>query len=128
MDTVAYLTENSGNPPSGSKKTPLERNVVVLTQKEHIELKWQGSFWKTQHTRAIKREKALIQELQQAKAEIICLKQRLYGKKSEKTARRDSGVPINRSASSRNRGQQLRSKGHGRTARPTEFAGYRRSA
>ena len=66
----------------------------MLTQKEHDDLKWHGSYWKVQHSRAVKRELALKHELQQAKAEIINLKQRLFGKKSEKNARKDGG-PIN---------------------------------
>jgi transposase len=118
MNNAEHLQENPSHQSSRSRKTPLEKKVVVLSQKEHIELKWQGSFWKTQHSRAIKREKVLIQELQQAKAEIISLKQRLYGKKGEKVARRDSGGPNTRSSSSLNRGQQPGAKGHGRTARP----------
>lgn len=118
MNNVPHLQKNSGSHSSGKEKTPLEEKLVVLTQKEHISLKWQGSFWKTQHARAIKREKVLIQELQQAKAEIVSLKQRLYGKKSEKTARRDIGGPDKQFLCGlKNRGQQPGSKGHGRTAR-----------
>ena len=104
------------NNVSHLQRSPLEEKLVVLTQKEHIELKWQGSFWKSQHSRAVKRESALKDELQQAKAEIVSLKQRLFGKKSEKTAR-DDGGPNKRSHATRNRGQQPGSKGHGRTPR-----------
>lgn len=118
MKNTAHLQEYSGNQSTDIKKNQLASELVVLTQKEHSELKWHGSFWKAQHTRSIKREKALIQELQQAKAEIINLKQRLYGKKSEKTARRDNGGSREQSGSGLNRGQQPGSKGHGRTARP----------
>lgn len=118
MENVTHLQEYSGNQSADCNKTDIASEVVVLTQKEHCDLKWHGSFWKAQHARAIKREKALIQELQQAKAEIISLKQRLYGKKSEKTARRDSGGPSKPNGSGLNRGQQPGSKGHGRTARP----------
>jgi len=60
---------------------------------------------------------SLKDELQQAKAEIINLKQRLFGKKSEKNARKDGG-PNKRSSSTRNKGQQPGSTGHGRTPRP----------
>ncbi len=118
MNNVPYLQKPPDNQSNGNKKTPLEEKIVVLSQKEHIELKWQGKFWKAQHSHAIKRETVLKQELRQAKAEIINLKQRLFGKKSEKTARRDSGSPNERSVSNRNRGQQPGSKGHGRTKRP----------
>lgn len=117
MDNISHLQKKSANRTNSKKKTPLEENLVVLTQKEHIELKWNANFWKTQHSRTKKRELALKQELQQAKAEIVILKQRLFGKKSEKTAR-DDGGPNKPSPKTRNRGQQPGSKGHGRTPRP----------
>jgi transposase len=117
MNNVVRLAKESGIQPTDSPETPLEKNVVVLTRKEHIKLKWQASFWKTQHARAVKREYALKEELQKAKAEIIDLKQRLFGKKSEKSAR-DDGGPDKRSSTTRSRGQQPGSQGHGRTPRP----------
>ena len=116
--TVSHPSKTSDNHSSSNEKTLLEEKIVVLTQKEHIELKWQGNYWKNQHSRAIKREEDLRQELQQVKAEVVNLKQRLFGKKSEKTARRDIGGPNERSVSNRNKGQQPGSKGHGRTERP----------
>ncbi len=105
MNNVPHPQKNSDDQSNGNKKTPLEEKLVVLTQKEHIALQWNASFWKTQHSRAKKRESALKQELQQAKAEIVILKQRLFGKKSEKTAR-DDGGPNKPSPKNRNRGQQ----------------------
>jgi transposase len=117
MNNVPHLQPFPDNQPNGNERSPLEKKLVVLTQKEHIELKWQGNFWKAQHSRAVKRELALKHELQQARAEIVSLKQRLFGKKSEKTAR-DDGGPNKRSSTTRNRGQQPGSKGHGRTPRP----------
>jgi transposase len=117
MNSVAYVQKNSTNQSNANKSSPLQEKVVVLTQKELIELKWHGKFWKVQHSRAVKRELALKLELQQAKAEIVNLKQRLYGKKSEKNARKDGG-PNKRSSSTRNKGQQPGSQGHGRTLRP----------
>lgn len=117
MKNVTHLQLQSASQPISSEESPLQKKVVKLSQKEHIELKWQANFWRAQHSRAIKRELALKSELQQARAEIINLKQRLYGKKSEKSARKDSNNN-KRQASSRNRGQQPGSKGHGRTPRP----------
>lgn len=97
---------------------PFSRKIVHLTQAEHIELKWQGHFWKGQHGQLKKRNEALTQELELAHAKIRDLEQRLYGKKSEKgTTKRDT-PPYDRPASSRPRGQQKGSQGHGRTLRP----------
>jgi len=94
------------------------KNRVCLTQAELIELKWQGKYWKSQHARLREKTRALQQELDSAHARIRDLKQRLYGKKSEK-----KGVIQSDHASatvvppSRPRGQQKGSPGHGRTPR-----------
>jgi transposase len=117
MNHVVHLQKHSGTQPNVNRGSIFQEKIVVLTQKEYNDLKWHGSYWKVQHSRAVKRELALKHELQQAKAEIINLKQRLFGKKSEKNARKDGG-PNKRSSSTRNKGQQPGSKGHGRTPRP----------
>ena len=97
---------------------PFSQNIVQLTQAEHIELKWNGNYWKRQHEHLKKQSEELKRELALAHARIRDLKQRLYGKKSEKgTTKRDT-PPGDRAASSRPRGQQKGSKGHGRTPRP----------
>jgi hypothetical protein len=62
-------------------ETPFSRQHVWLSKQDHIELKSQIAFWKAQHERALAREKA--------KGEIRDLRQRLYGRKSEKAAPRD---------------------------------------
>lgn len=99
--------------------TPFSQNRVQLTQAEHIELKWQGNYWKSQHGHLKRQNEELKQELALAHANIRDLKQRLYGKKSEKgTAKRDKLTTDEHLASSRPRGQQKGSQGHGRTPRP----------
>lgn len=98
-------------------ETPFSRQHVWLSKQEHIELKSQIAFWKAQHERALKREKALEKDLEKAKGEIRDLRQRLYGRKSEKAAPRDDWA-FTGGGSSRPRGQQKGAKGHGRTARP----------
>ena len=44
---------------------PFDQRLVQLTQKEHIQLKWQANFWKTQHERSIAREEILKKQLKQ---------------------------------------------------------------
>ncbi|MEE9530821.1 MAG: IS66 family transposase [Syntrophobacteria bacterium] len=98
--------------------TPFSKNIVQLTQAEYIELKWQGNYWKRQHGHLKKQNEALKQELALAHAKNRDLKQRLYGKKSEKgTVKRDTPSDDSR-GSARPRGQQKGSRGHGRTPRP----------
>lgn len=92
--------------------------MVTLPQPEYIELKWQGEYWKAQHTRSLAREEILKEEIKQRDSTIRELKQRLYGKKSEKGA---SKADINLNATGKNskrpRGQQKGSVSHGRTVR-----------
>ena len=80
-------------------------------------MKWDVRYWQRQHARSIARESALKRELDAANATIRDLKQRLYGKRSEKggspsEAQQDPPKPPSP------RGQARGSKGHGRTPRP----------
>lgn len=96
------------------------REWVTISKQEHIDLRARASYREAQHARA----KIQIEELKQAlalkDATITDLRQRLFGKKSEKHAplpsEKDRGegddVP------KRKRGQQPGCAGHGRTPRP----------
>ena len=90
------------------RETPFSRQHVWLSKQEHIELKSQIAFWKAQHARALERGKALEKELEEARAEIRDLRQRLYGRKSEEAAPRDDRTFTGRGAS-RPRGPTARS-------------------
>ena len=63
-DTEKIILYNTGHdkpcPTSGCRYAPrsdwgdryhppFSQNIIQLTQAEHIELKWQGSYWKSQH-------------------------------------------------------------------------------
>lgn len=96
---------------------PFSMQHVWLTKQEHIQLKADVAFWKAQHARSVEREKVLKKELEQAQGEIRDLHQRLYGTKSEKGTSRNDKQFVG-PKSSRGRGQQKGSKGHGRTPRP----------
>lgn len=104
-------------PDSGTEKKPFEHQTVQLSKKQYIQLKWDSRYWQRQHERAAAREHKLKQELELAQAEIRDLKQRLYGKQSEKAALPSESQPDDKKAS-RPRGQARGSKGHGRTPRP----------
>jgi transposase len=112
------------NGPPVAKGQPDSRlfsqKIIQLTQEEHIEFKWQIHYWKSQHARLKKQNEALKQELELANAKIRDLQQRLYGKKSEKGTILQDNIPTteNTPVSSRPRGQQKGSLGHGRTVRP----------
>lgn len=100
-----------------AKEKPFAQTIVELSKQQYIQFKWNNRYWQRQHERAIVREAALKLQLEQAEATIRDLKQRLYGKKNEKTSlpsEAQTGDP----KAPRPHGQALGSKGHGRTPRP----------
>ena len=97
---------------------PFAREAVVLSKLDYIELKSQLNFYKAQHERALAREAALQQQLEQEKAKVRDLNQRLYGRKSEQTKHSEARPTELSAAPARPRGQQPGSQGHGRTPRP----------
>ena len=80
-----------------------------------IELRCQANYWRALHGRAVEREKTLAAQVQQFKGEIRELKQRLFGRKSEtsSTTKPDAATTKTK-GTSRKRGQQSGSSGHGR--------------
>ncbi|MFQ5917622.1 MAG: IS66 family transposase [Candidatus Binatia bacterium] len=117
MNDLAPLSLAS-HPADPDKKVPFAQDVVVLTKQEHIELVWRANWWESLHKRVLKREVELEEELALEKAKVRDLTQRLYGKKSEKRNKREKGTKGDSASTSRPRGQQPGSKGHGRTERP----------
>lgn len=97
------------------------REWVTISKQEHIDLRARARYWEAQHARVKIQIEALKQALALKDATITDLRQRLFGKKSEKHAALPSekdrgegdGVP------KRKRGQQPGCAGHGRTPRPT---------
>ncbi len=119
MERVPHQAAGPAKLPVVYRKdaAPFSQRTVELTQAEHIQLKWEAHYWKTQHARALEREAALKGALEQSRARVRDLTQRLYGKRSEKGAARPDGAQCQRRPS-RPRGQQVGSKGHGRTQHP----------
>lgn len=66
-------------------QTELDIQFINKLQTEINTIKADIGYWKKQHERAIEREEALKQEVQQLKARIKYLEHQLYGKKSEKS-------------------------------------------
>lgn len=118
-------------------QTPFAQQFVTLSRQEHIQLLWEGRYWKRLHegavdrlaraeseyherlqreiASAVARERALQGELEYARGRIRDLEQRLFGRKSERQwavdnqHRRGAGAV-------RKRGQQVGALGHGRRA------------
>ena len=117
---------------SDRQPTPFEQATVTLSKQAHIQLVSDARSYKSLHERAVRRAKdiadrhqqeleraaqretALREELDRALARIRELQQRVFGSKSETTAKQ---IPLYQALpkSVRRRGQQLGARGHGRT-------------
>lgn len=83
---------------------------------ENRELNQAKGYYKSLHERSRVREDALKQENKELRAELRDLKQRLYGRKSEKinSPERSFSTPKTEAGPKRNKGQQPGTAGHGR--------------
>ena len=82
------------------------------------EFRWQVGYWKSRHADALKRNEQLTEELRQAKGQIRTLQDKLFGRKSEKSAGSDRSNelldPEDVPAVGKKRGAQPGQLGHGR--------------
>jgi transposase len=114
--TLRHVTSPSELMPGNDTGTrPFAQQTVVLTKQAYIELTWQAHYWRAQDEHLLEREAALKAEVEAHRATIRDLTQRLYGTKSEKSAR-PTETSVLTSASPRKRGQQPGRPGHGRRA------------
>lgn len=122
MDSQPIQPHNPQTPLKG-EVLPFAAKQITLSQQEYIELKHGVNYWQAQHKKACEREESLKQELQQKEAIIRDLKQRLFGKKSEKGICKadqnpDQDCKPESQHPKRSRGHQQGRPGHGRTERP----------
>ena len=91
---------------------------IFISEKEYVGLKCEVGFWRSLHHKAVLREEALKKKVKEQEGQIHDLKNRLFGKKSEKKSFGKKDGKQKPLKSKRPRGQQPGSKGHGRTERP----------
>jgi transposase len=90
---------------------------ILISEKEYLELKCEVGYWRTMHSKSLAREEILKQKIKEQEVQIRDLRQRIFGKKSEKKSSNKNEGKSKDSTSTRPRGQQPGSKGHGRTER-----------
>ena len=91
---------------------------IIISEREYLELKCEAGYWQSLHQRSILREIKLKQTIKEKEGQIRDLKNRVFGKKSEKKSASKDKSKSNPDKLKRPRGQQPGSKGHGRTKRP----------
>jgi transposase len=100
-------------PSQGASGSPFAQVMVTITKQEYIQLKWDAQYWQMSHQRAVAREAELKAQIETLQAQVRDLRQRLFGRKTEKStaqSEQQSKPP----ESKRARGQQPGSRGHGR--------------
>jgi transposase len=97
----------------GASSTPFAQAMVTITKQEYVQLKWDAQYWQTSHQRAVVREAELKAQIETLQALVRDLRQRLFGRKTEKGAAR-SEQQSKPPQPKRPRGQQRGSRGHGR--------------
>jgi transposase len=112
---IAVASETTcGDPPVSPVSEGLDLQQLL---QENRALHCDKNYYKSLHESAKAREELLKQEVQQLKARIRYLEQKLYGRKSEKNTSSQKNTSTSSSRddpSKRKRGQQQGSPGHGR--------------
>jgi hypothetical protein len=92
----------------------LERALEQL----RADLRREVGYWKSQHAKAVKRIEQLKEELDQSRGQVYALQDKLFGRKSEKSAHSDRSNdlfdPEEVAATAKKRGEQPGHVGHGR--------------
>ncbi len=91
---------------------------ISIPEGEYLALKNQVGYWKSMHQKALLREEGLKQEIKEKNGQIRDLKNRLFGKKSEKKTSKTEKIDPKSDKNKTPRGQQPGSEGHGLTERP----------
>ena len=78
------LAPDGSNGSFSNGTTPFEQEMVSITKQEYIQLASQVNYWKAQHALAKKKITKLEQEILFKEGQIKELRNRLFGKRSEK--------------------------------------------
>ena len=121
METTTDLQQaipDCSNASFSSAPTPFEQEMVSISKQEYIELTSQKNYWQAQYANAQKKITKLEEKIHFKDGQLKDLRNRLFGKRSEKKNSSKSEKKNANKSSNRSRGQQQNSTGHGRTERP----------
>jgi transposase len=105
-------TDVADAPSSGTTSLPFAQMMVSISKQEYVQLKWDAQYWQMQHQRTLAREAELKTRIETLRAQVRDLRQRLFGRKTEKSTAQSEQQ--SKPQSQRPRGQQRGSVGHGR--------------
>ena len=117
---AALLEHPTDTPETGvcCANCPAVQRLERALDELRAEFRWQVGYWKSRHADALKRNEQLTEELRQANGKIRSLQDKLFGRKSEKSAGSDRSNdlfdPEEVPAAAKKRGAQPGQEGHGR--------------
>ena len=113
------LEGGDGSGLSGTGAARFATEAVTISKQEYIELKASAARYRELHARSLKREEELKREVEQLKATVRDLQQRLYGKQSEKSCAGNEKQPDSTKKKPGVRGHRVGHPGHGRKPSPS---------
>ncbi|MHB1766186.1 MAG: hypothetical protein ACYCS1_11860, partial [Gammaproteobacteria bacterium] len=99
-------------PSQAAASAPFAEIMVSISKQEYVQLKWDAQYWQRQHQRTLSREAELKDQIETLRAQVRDLRQRLFGRKTEKSTAQSE--QHRQPEAKRPRGQQRGSVGHGR--------------
>jgi transposase len=99
-------------PSPETASSPFAQVMVSISKQEYVQLKWDAQYWQMQHQRTLGREAELKARIETLRAQVRDLRQRLFGRKTEKSTAQSEQQ--SKPQPKRPRGQQRGSVGHGR--------------
>jgi transposase len=105
-------TELADSSSQEAMSSPFARMMVSISKQEYVRLKWDAQYWQSRHQAGLSREVELKSRIEALQAQVRDLRQRLFGRQSEKITA--VGEQQSKPDSKRPRGQQRGSRGHGR--------------
>jgi transposase len=118
--SVTLLEHPADAPETGvcCANCPAVQRLERALEELRAEFRWQVGYWKSRHADALKRNEQLTEELRQAHGQIRALQDKLFGRKSEKSAGSDRSNelfdPEEVPAVVKKRGARPGQRGHGR--------------
>jgi transposase len=99
---------------------PFDQEEVTISKREYVGLKARANYFETLHAQALEKIRTLQGRIEKLKGQLRDVRQRFFGRRSEKSATPQESTPPSsselRSSARAPRGQRRGSRGHGRTS------------
>jgi transposase len=116
--TLVELPIETPEPLVSCDNCPAVQRLERALEQLRADFRREVGYWKSQHARAVKRIEQLKEELDQSRGQVHALQDKLFGRKSEKSAHSDRSNdlfdPEEVVATAKKRGAQPGHAGHGR--------------